>query len=148
MKNQEDIKKSVAQIQRIVQHLVPNNSWYNIHFEGYIVGTVTEVKAWYTVLGSEEMIEFNAFNIDYINEDAANNSCGIFVEKIREEMYDKSIGSWYTIMIDFYKKDIAPICKFNYSDIPKFEEPLPLSIYKKDLLRFPRPIASIPSWLQ
>ncbi|MBB4601811.1 hypothetical protein HNQ93_002620 [Hymenobacter luteus] len=146
MHEKQEINFCLEQIFRITKALAPENNWSSIYIEGYIVGSITEVKSWYVLQNTETRIEFETFDLDYINEDTKNNNIGNFIEKLRELTYHPNKGAWYTISIE-YTQNNKPLTAYNYSDIPAFEEPLPLAIYKKDLKLFPRPTEAIPSWL-
>lgn len=146
MSEQQQIDFCLEQILRIATTLVPEKNWSSIHIEGYIVESITEVKSWYVSQKSETRIEFENFDLEYINEDNENNDIGNFVAKLRELTYHPHKGAWYTISIDF-SQNTKPLVAYNYLDAPAFEEPLPVSIYKKDLKVFPRPTEAIPGWL-
>jgi hypothetical protein len=139
---------SLTNILRIATALIPEPNWHTIHIEGSIVGSMTEVKTWYTLKDSTDRIPFDTFNLAYINEDSKNNKIGTFVEQMRELTYDPARGAWYTILIDFYRNGVQPSVSYNYYDQPSFGLPVPLSIYKKDLKVFPRPTSAIPEWLK
>lgn len=138
----------LANILRIATALVPKSNWHTLHIDGYIVGSITEVKSWYTLSALETRIEYNTFDLDYINEDSDNNEIGNFVEQIRELTYDPARGAWYSVSIDFYSSGIQPSVRYNYYDQPNFSTPVPLTLYKKDLKVFPQPAQTLPEWLK
>lgn len=146
MNEQQQIDFCLEQIFRVAAELVPEKDWNAIYIEGYIVESITEVKSWYIGKKTETKIEYDTFDLDYINEDNENNDIGNFIIKLRELTYHPYKGAWYTITIDFVQ-NVKPLVTYNYLDAPAFDEPLPLSMYKKDLKIFPRPTESIPSWL-
>lgn len=145
---QPQIKSCLANILRIATALVPEPNWNTLHIEGYIVGSITEVKSWYTIPGTDTRMEYNTFDLDYINEDSDNNEIGNFVEQLRELTYEPARGAWYTVAIDFYRNGLQPSVRYNYHDRPAFSNPVPLTHYKQDLKVFPRPTQTLPDWLQ
>ena len=145
---QPTLTTCLTNILRIATTLAPKSNWHTLHIDGYIVGSITEVKSWYTLPSSETRIEYNTFDLDYINEDSDNNEIGNFVEQLRELTYDPARGAWYTVAIDFYRSEIQPSVRYNYYDQPDFSSPVPLTLYKKDLKVFPRPAQALPEWLR
>lgn len=145
---QPQLAACLANILRIATALVPQPNWYTLHVEGYIVGSLTEVKTWYTLPGAETRFEYDAFDLDYINEDSDNNEIGNFVEQIRELTYDPARGAWYTVVLDFYRHGPQPSMRYNYYDQPNFSRSVPLTFYQKDLKVFPRPDLTLPDWLK
>ncbi|UYZ63416.1 hypothetical protein [Hymenobacter weizhouensis] len=144
---QKEIDFCLTQILRIATTLVPEKNWNLLRIEGYIVGSVTETRSWYTISNNDEEIEYSTFDLDYINEDSDNNAIGNFLEQIRELTYDATRGAWYTIEIRFYKDGRTPTVRYDYYNQPAFEEPIPIALYKQDLKVYPRPAKSIPEWL-
>lgn len=145
---QLQLESILAHVLRIATDLVPDKQWDMLHIEGYIVGSITEVKSWYTVTSAGARIEFDTFDLEYINEGSDDNEIGTFVEQMRELTYDPARGAWYTVFIDFYRNGLQPSVRYNYYDLPDFSRPMPLTLYKKDLKVFPRPDQTLPDWLR
>ena len=145
---QPQLTSCLTNILRIATALVPESNWRTLYLEGYIVGSITEVKSWYTTTDTGSRIEYDTFNLEYINEDSNNNEIGNFVEQMRELTYDPVRGAWYTVAIEFYHNNSQPIVRYNYYDLPKFDVAVPFALYKKDLNVFPRPVHLMPDWLK
>nr|GFD13731.1 hypothetical protein [Tanacetum cinerariifolium] len=147
MSASQKLDNCLAQILRIATDLVPDKAWSTLHLECAIVEAVTEVKSWYTVAGSAERIEYDTFDLDYVNEDADANDIGLFVAQLRDLTADTVKGAWYTVSIEFHRNSPRPTIHYNYYDKPAFGHPLPLALYKKDLKVYPRATQHIPDWL-
>ena len=145
---QPQLADCLTNILRIATALVPKSDWHTLHVEGCIVGSLTEVRTWYTLPGVETRVEYDTFDLNYINEDSDNNEIGNFVEQIRELTYDPIRGAWYTVLLDFDRRGPQPNMHFNYYDQPNFSSPVPLTLYSKDLKVFPRPVQTLPDWLK
>lgn len=143
-----EIAACLTYMRRILTDQVPEPNWRRITAEAYVVGTVTEVKSWYTPAGSEQAVEFDNFDLDYVNEDQELHDMGRFVTELRELTYAPERGAWYTASLAFYADRAAPTVHYNYHEQPAFYRALPLSYYRKDLQLYPRPAPLVPDWLQ
>lgn len=143
----QKIDSCLAQILRIGTAMVPEKNWYSIYIECHVVESITEVKSWYTIHKEGYRIEYDTFDLDYINEDANNNEIGQFVAQMRDLTANPIRGAWYMISIEFYRNGLPPIIQYNYHDKPIFSIPVPLALYKKDLKVYPRAPQHIPDWL-
>ena len=146
MRNQPQIESCINNIHRIATTLVPDKEWYMLHIEGCIVGSITEIKSWFTLLGSENKTSFDSFDLAYVNDDVDNNQIGGFVEKLREATYEPTMGAWYTVSVDFYKFGSPPVVHYNYYDMPAFSQSIPVKFFQKDLKVYPRS-AALPDWM-
>ncbi|RZJ56892.1 MAG: hypothetical protein EOO55_04435 [Hymenobacter sp.] len=143
----QQLADCLAQIFRIATALLPDKAWNTLYLECSIVEAITEVKSWYTVAGSAERIEYDTFDLDYINEDADNNDMGLFIAQLRDLTADAVKGAWYTAIIEFHRNSPKPTIQYNYHDKPFFSQSLPLALYKKDLKVYPRASQHVPEWL-
>jgi hypothetical protein len=67
--------------------------------------------------------------------------------ELRERMYEPDRGTWFSATVEL-RAGAAPEFSFNFDDDPRWWPALHPSAFSRDLERFPRDDAHIPSWLR